>query len=540
VDAQRKRLALLACILGSTVVGVDGSVITVALPAIREELGGGLAGQQWASNAYLLTLGSLLLIGGSLGDIYGERRIFALGVVGFGVTSLVCAVAPTIEILIAGRALQGASGALLTPAALAVIVSVFERDERSRAIGAWTAWSGIGAALGPLIGGQLVDAASWRWVFALNVPLVALTIALILRAIPAADGGRRKPPDVVGALLCVAGLTGMTFGLIQQPIAGWGATSVLVTLAAGLATFVLFVGYERRARAPVLPLGLFARRNFALGNVQTLVMYAGLALLFFYVVIYLQQVAGYSALRAGLSMLPVTLVMLGLASRFGALADRRGPRAFTAIGPIVAGLGLLLLLRLDRDVSYLSELLPAVGLFALGLSITVAPLTAAVLADATERNAGAASGVNNAIGRVAALIGVAGIGVVIASGFASELDQRLSADALTPAARVAIADAKANPMIQPNLREVPARERPAISEAVSDASLAGFRLGVGTSAAVVILAGVLGAGIRNPRRAVAARECAGGQLVGAPRDAARRPEECAPEPLGGAVAAPAG
>lgn len=540
MDAQRKRLALLACIVGSTVVGIDGSVMAVALPAIRDELGGGLAGQQWATNAYLLTLGSLLLLGGSLGDVYGARRIFVLGVVGFGATSLVCAAAPTIGVLVAGRALQGASGALLAPAALAVIVSVFERAERSRAIGAWTAWSGIGAALGPLIGGQLVDAASWRWVFALNLPLVALTVALIMRSIPAAIGGPRHSLDVVGALLCVAGLTGVTFGLIQQPISGWGATSVLVALAAGVAILAVFVAYERRASAPVLPLELFARRNFALGNVQTLVLYAGLAVLFFYVLIYLQQVAGYSALKAGLSLVPLTIAMLVLASRFGALADRHGPRAFTATGPIVAGVGLLLLLRLDRDVSYFDELLPAVAVFGLGLAITVAPLTAVVLADAAERNAGAASGVNNAIGRVAALIGVAGVGVVIATGFASGLDRRLSADALTPAARAAIADAKANPMVQPDLRAVPAPERRAISQAVSEASTSGLRLGVGISAGVLVLAGLLGTGIRNPRRAVAARDCAGGQLVGVPLDAARRPEECSPEPVGSALAAHAG
>ena len=336
---DRKRTALLACILGSTVVGIDGSAIGVALPAIRTELGGGLAGQQWASNAYLLTLGSLLLLGGALGDAFGERRIFTFGLVGFGVTSLVCAAAPTIGILIAGRALQGASGALLIPAALAVIVSAFEADERSRAIGTWAAWSGIGAALGPLVGGQLVDAASWRWVFALNVPLVVVTVVLVRRAIPATCGARREPLDVIGALLCVAGLSGVTFGLIQQPLSGWGAPSVLVPLAAGAATFAGFIAYERRTPAPLLPVELFRQHNFVLGNVQTLVLYAGIALLFFYAVIYVQQVAGWSALEAGLSLVPVTIVMLVAASRFGALADRHGPRAFTVAGPLVTGLG---------------------------------------------------------------------------------------------------------------------------------------------------------------------------------------------------------
>ena len=528
VPARHKRLALLACILGSTVVGIDGSAIGVALPAIRGELGGGLAGQQWAANAYLLTLGSLLLLGGSLGDAYGERRIFTLGLVGFGVTSLICAAAPTIEILIAGRALQGAAGALLIPAALAVIVSVFEADERSRAIGTWAAWSGIGAALGPLVGGQLVDAASWRWVFALNVPLVALTIALIVRAIPAAEG-RRARLDVVGSVLCVAGLSGVTFGLIQQPIAGWAAASVLGPLAVGVTIFVAFVAYERRVPAPLVPLELFNRRNFALGNAQTLVLYAGMALLFFYVVIFVQQVAGWTALEAGLSLVPVTIVMMLAASRFGALADRYGPRAFTVAGPLVMGLGLLLLLRLDRDVSYVGELLPAVTVFALGLSIVVAPQTAVVLADAEERNAGAASGVNNAIGRIAALLGVAGFGLVIATGFSAELDRRLDPDRLSPAARVAVADAKANPMTQPDLRAVPAVERPALARAIGEASVSGLHLGAGSAAGIAFLAGLLGAGLRNPRRAVKARECAGGALVAAPRDAARRPEECARE-----------
>jgi EmrB/QacA subfamily drug resistance transporter len=287
-EARRKRLTLLACILGSTVVMVDGTVVTVALPQIENELGGGLAGQQWTSNAYLLTLGSLLLVGGSLGDVYGERRIFALGVVTFGVTSVICAVAPSIGVLVFGRALQGISGALLTPAALAVIVSTFESGERSRAIGAWTAWSGIGAALGPLVGGQLVDAASWRWVFAINVPLVLVTVFLVVRAVPEGRGGEEgRRLDLVGAALCAVGLAALTFGLIQQPLDGWGSVSVLGPLIAGAALFLAFLAYERRAKAPMLPLDLFCRRHFAVGNVETLSMYAGLALLFFFLVIFL-------------------------------------------------------------------------------------------------------------------------------------------------------------------------------------------------------------------------------------------------------------
>lgn len=522
MDARTKRLTLLACILGSTIVMVDSSVVAIALPQIRSELGGGLAGQQWVSNAYLLTLGSLLLVGGALADIYGTRRIFATGVAGFGATSLLCAAAPTIGVLLVGRALQGAFGALLTPAALAMIVAVFEQRERSRAIGAWTAWSGIGVAIGPLVGGWLIDTASWRWIFAINLPLVALTIALVVGVVPRAGERRRSRLDVPGAVLCAAGLTGVSFGLIHQPAAGWGATSVVVPLAAGAGTLAAFLAHERATTHPMLPLDLFARRNFALGNVETLAVYAALAVLFFYLVIYLQQVAGYSALKAGLATIPVTLVMLALAARFGALADRIGPRALMGGGPIVSALGVLALTRVDATVSYFGELLPAIGVFALGLAMTVAPLTATVLADAEQRNAGIASGVNNAVARVAALIGIAAVGLAIAAGFAGDLDERLAGRALTPAARAAASAAKASPLTRPDLGSLPARQRELIDVAVSEASIAGFRRGMSIAAVLLLVGGLLGAiGIRNPWRAVAARECPGGQLVGWPGPAAQ-------------------
>lgn len=520
VDDRTKRLTLLACVLGSTIVMIDGSAVGVALPQIRDDLGGGLAGQQWATNAYLLTLGSLLLVAGSLGDVFGERRIFLLGVAGFGVTSVLCAFAPSIEILVLGRALQGASGAMLTPAALAVIVSVFDQDERNRAIGTWTAWSGIGAAVGPVLGGWLVDAASWRWVFLLNVPLVLGTLLLIARVIPATRGDSGRRIDLVGAALCVVGLGGITFGLIQQPLSGWGSPTVLVPLVGGAVVFAAFVAYEWRAPEPMLPLSLFRRRNFVVGNVETFVMYGGLSLLTFYLVIYLQQVAGYDALKAGTTLLPITVVMLFLAGRFGALADRYGPRFFMGVGPLVSGCGLLLLLRLDQDVSYLTELLPAIVVFALGLSMTVAPLTATVLADAEQRNAGAASGVNNAIARVAGLVAIAGVGVVVASSFATGIDDRVRSSALGPEARAAVASARDSPLTQPDLRGVPAADAQVVANAVDDASVESFRIGMGVAAGLVLLGGVLGAaGIRNPRRTVLASECPGGQLAGQPCDA---------------------
>jgi EmrB/QacA subfamily drug resistance transporter len=523
VTEARKRLILVAAILGTTVVTVDSTVVNVALPAIEDDLGGGLAGQQWTANAYLVTLGSLLLIGGSLGDIFGERRVFALGVLGFGATSLLCALAPTVEVLVAARALQGVSGALLTPAALAVIVSAFPPDERGKAVGAWTAWGGIGTVLGPLIGGQLVDAASWRWIFAINVPIVLITLFLILRVVP--EGRERDPDarvDVIGATLCALGLAGMTYGLIEQPLRGWGDPGVALPLALGALLFAGFIFWESRTRHPMLPLGLFRRHNFTFGNIETFAMYAGLGLLFFFLVLFLQQVAGWTATAAGTSSLPVTAVMFLLSMRFGMLADRYGPRFFMGVGPLVAAAGMAWLLRLDADVDYVVDLLPGLLLFAVGLSITVAPLTATVLADADESNAGIASGVNNAIARVAGLVAIAAVGAVVAASFSSRLEEELGQATARPEVAAAVEEAKKQPLAAVEVEGVPVEVRASVREAAEDASVGAFRVGVGIATALVALGGLLGlVGIRNPRRQVSASECPGGQLVGHPREGTR-------------------
>jgi EmrB/QacA subfamily drug resistance transporter len=506
------------------VVTVDSTVVNVALPAIADDLGGGLAGQQWTSNAYLVTLGSLLLIGGSLGDLFGERRVFALGVAGFGVTSIFCAVAPTIELLVTARALQGVCGALLTPAALAVIVAVFPPDERGKAVGAWTAWGGIGTVLGPLIGGQLVDSASWRWIFAINVPIVVVTMLLTLRVVPA---GRPRPEDarvdVVGAALCALGLAGMTFGLIEQPLRGFGDPVVFMPLALGALLFAGFIVWEARAPHPMLPLGLFRRRNFAFGNIETFAMYAGLGLLFFFLVLFLQQVAGYSALAAGTAGLPVTIVMFLLSTRFGMLADRHGPRLFMGVGPLIAAAGLAWFLRLDADVDYLTDLLPGLLLFALGLSITVAPLTATVLADADEHNAGIASGVNNAIARVAGLVAIAAVGALVAASFGSTLEDDLGDTTSRPEVAAAVAEAKQQPLSEVTVEGVPADVARSVADAAADASVTAFHVGIAIATALVALGGILGlVGIQNPRRRVDAQDCPGGQLAGVPREGARQ------------------
>jgi EmrB/QacA subfamily drug resistance transporter len=476
--SRRQRLTLVAAILGSAVATLDGTIVNVALPSIEQDLGGGLSAQQWVSNAYLLALGSLILIGGSLGDIYGTRRVFAIGVGAFGALSVACALAPTIELLIAARALQGAAGALLVPSSLAAIVAAFGPSQRGAAIGSWTAWGGIAAIVGPLAGGWIVDQVSWRWIFALNVPLVAVTLALILLAVPRSGRVVERSIDVTGAGLCALGLGGMVFALIEQPHYGWSSPVIYVPLVGGAVTFASFVVYERRAREPMLELDLFRRRNFAVGNVQTLAMYAGLAILFFFLVIFLQQVAGYTALESGFTTLPVTLVMFALSRRFGALADRYGPRLFMGGGPLVAAAGVLLLLRTGLDTSYLTDLLPALLVFALGLSLTVAPLTATVLADADEDDAGIASGVNNAVARVAGLVGVSVVGVVVAS--------TLVGDTFAP----------------------------------NSESVRAFHAAVLICGVLVAAGGIAGfVGIVNPRRAVPAAECSGGQLVGTPQPA---------------------
>jgi len=516
-EAARKRWTLVACIMGSGIVLLDGTVVNVALPSIQRALGGGLAAQQWVVNGYLLTLGSLILIGGSLGDLFGERRVFAIGVSGFGVASLICALAPSIGVLVAARALQGVAGALLVPSSLAVIVNTFSEDERGAAIGSWTAWGAIAGVLGPLAGGELLALGSWRLIFLMNIPLVIACVSLILVAIPASaprERGVARRVDYVGATLCALGLGGPVFALIEQPRLGWSNPAVIVQLLAGVALLALFLLYESRVEGPMLPLGLFRRRNFSAGNVETFAMYAGLAILFFFLILFLQQIGGYTPLKSGLATLPVTIVMFVLSRRFGGLADKYGPRFFMGVGPLLAAAGLLLFQRVGVKADYVSEVLPPLLVFSLGLSMTVAPLTAAVLAG-MEGSAGIASGVNNAIARVAGLLGTASVGAVIAAAFASSIDSRLQDTPLGGAARATVREAKRLPLGQPDVHGVPAAQAHAVTLAAQQASLHSFHLGMMIAAALVALGGVVGvAGIRNPQVDVHAAECAGGQLVG--------------------------
>jgi EmrB/QacA subfamily drug resistance transporter len=519
---SRKRLTLVATILGSSIAILDGSVVSVALPSIQRSLGGGLAGQQWVSNAYLLTLGSFILLGGSLGDIFGERRVFAVGVGAFGATSLLCAVAPTIGLLVAFRALQGIGGALLTPSSLAVIVSTFRERERGPAIGTWTAWGTIAGAIGPLVAGGILNVASWRWIFVINLPLVVGCLWLIARAVPAsrASAAKRKV-DFIGALLCMLGLAGSVFALIEQPQLGWSNPAVTGSLVGGAVLLASFIIYESRASEPMLRIDLFTSRNFAVGNVETLALYGGLSALFFFLVLYLQQVAGYSPLKSGLALLPESLIMFALSSRFGALADRFGPRLFMGAGPLIAGAGMLMLLSFGRHVDYLTEVLPGILIFSVGLSITVAPLTAAILAGVDQDDAGIGSAVNNAVARLAGLIATVAVGALAAAQFSASLEHHLAGAPLTPQGRAAVTEAKQLTLGRPRVAGLPPHEAVAITHASGQSSLDAFRAGIGVAGALVIIGGLIGAaGIRDPPRAVQAKQCPGGQLAGAPLDAA--------------------
>ena len=399
---------LAVAILGSAVAALESTVINVALPAIGRDLDGDVAGLQWTLNGYLLTLAALILVGGSFGDRFGRRRVFIIGVIWFTVASALCALAPSVEALVAGRVLQGVGGALLAPGSLAIIEATFVREDRARAIGAWSALGGIAVAIGPLLGGWLVDQASWRWVFLINLPLGVVVVLAALRHVPETrDVDAPRGFDVLGSVLITVALAGLTYGLITAGECGIGSALVIGALAIGVGAFAAFVLVERTSRHPMLPLDIFASRQFTAANLVTLIVYASLGGVFFLLVVQLQTALGYSAMAAGAASLPVTALMLVLSARAGAIAARSGPRVLLTVGPLVIAAGMLLMLRIGPGSSYVGDVLPAVVVFGLGLSAVVAPVTATVLAAADERHAGAASGVNNAVARTAQLAAVA-------------------------------------------------------------------------------------------------------------------------------------
>ncbi|MEU8310263.1 MFS transporter [Actinomadura sp. NPDC048955] len=414
------RWILLATVLGSSVAFLDSTVVNVALPRLARDLNADMAGLQWTVNAYTLTLAGFILLGGSLGDRFGRRRIFLVGVVWFAVASVLCGVAPNVGTLVVARALQGVGGALLTPGSLAIIQASFAADDRPRAVGAWSGLGGVAGAIGPFVGGWLVEAAGWRWVFLLNVPLAAVVVLVAVRHVPeSVDPRAHGRFDVSGAALAALALAGTTYALTEAPGGGAPAPVIAAAAIAGLAAAVAFVLLERlrgrRARAaekatqPMLPLDVFASRQFSAVNVVTFIMYGGMGVMFFLFVLNLQVVTGFSPIAAGTALLPVTVLMLLLSARAGALAQKIGPRLPMTAGLVVAALGMLLVGRIGANASYVRDVLPAVVVFGLGLAAVVAPLTATVLATADVRHAGVASGVNNAVARAAGLLAVAAI-----------------------------------------------------------------------------------------------------------------------------------
>jgi EmrB/QacA subfamily drug resistance transporter len=405
------RWVLAAAVLGSGVALLDSTVVSVALPTLGRDLGAGFGGLQWTVNGYTLSLAAFVLLGGALGDRYGRRRVFVVGTVWFAVASLLCGLAPDVETLVAARVLQGIGGALLTPGSLALLQASFAPEDRGRAIGAWSGLGAVAAAFGPFVGGLLIEV-SWRLVFLLNLPLCAIVVLVALRHVPESrDEEAAGGVDVVGAVLGALGLAGLTYAPIAS---GEGASAAVVaaTGAAGALLLAAFLVVESRVAHPMLPLGVFRSRQFSVVNGVTFTVYAALSAVFLLVVVHLQVVGGYSPLASGVALVPVTLSMLLLSSRSGALAARIGPRWPMTVGPLLCAAGAVLLARVGADPRYLTDVLPGVVVFGLGLTTTVAPLTVTVLAAVEDRHAGLASGVSNAVARAAGLLAVAVLPVV--------------------------------------------------------------------------------------------------------------------------------
>lgn len=486
---------MIVSILASFVAFLDSAIVNVALPSIQYELGGGLSAQQWIVDAYLLTLGSVILIAGSLSDLFGRMKILSIGLIGFGIASVLCAVAPNNEFLIAARALQGIAGAFLVPSSLAIIISAFSGSAQGKAIGTWTAWTGIAFVIGPLLGGILVDTSSWRWIFAINILPIAVTLWLIRKIEVVKEKPKSVQVDLLGAGLCALGLAGPIYALIEVPHYGWNSPMVYLPMIFGFGLFAVFLLHENRTKQPMLPLSLFKNHNFSVGNLATFAIYAALAAATFLIVLFLQQVSGFSALSAGMALLPVTILLFLLSSRFGSLASKYGPRLFMGFGPIVAGIGFTLMLGTRAEVDYWTQVFPAIMLFGFGLSMTVAPLTSAILGDVKPEQAGIASAVNNAVSRIAGLVAVAAIGAAVAVQFSVSIN----AQALS-FSDSSIEAAKQTPLL--TTPPAPYKDNRAYKLALTSASVEAFHTGVAISATTLIAGGVISLiGIRNPKPA---------------------------------------
>ena len=485
-DPHHSRRWLILAIIGlaQLMIVLDATIVNIALPDAQKALNFSNGDRQWIVTAYSLAFGSLLLLFGRVSDVIGRRMMFLIGLIGFAAASALGGAAPNFEVLVTARALQGVAGALLVPGSLAIVAATFEGAARGKAVGTWTAWTGIATVIGPAGGGALIGLTSWRAIFWVNLPLIAGTVALTMHSVEESrDPDAFRGIDWGGIALSAAGLGGPVFALIEQPKHGWSDPLVWVPLIGGVVCFALFVLHEARARHPMMDLGLFRIRNFAIANLTTLSAYAGLIGGLFFVGLFLQQVAGYSPLEAGLATTPISVILFALSPRWGRLASGTGPRLPMTLGPIVGGVGLLLMLRIGSEADYVTEVLPAILVFGLGLSATVAPLTATVLDSVEERHVGIASGINNGVSRVAGLLAIAVLGAVISARFDAIAGPGVSGGPLTAHAAAA--------------------------------STSAFHLGVVIAGILMILGGIAsGLGIENPKRSTQAVPAGGAAPAG--------------------------
>jgi EmrB/QacA subfamily drug resistance transporter len=500
--AGRKRWTLVATILGSAMTFIDGTVVNVALPALQANLHATITDVQWVVEAYALFLGALILVGGSLGDQFGRKRVFLLGVAFFTAASVWCGLANSPRMLIVGRALQGIGAAFLVPGSLAIISATFDDAERGRAIGTWSGFSAITTAIGPVVGGWLIQHVSWRAAFFINVPLATVVVMLSLSFMAESkDPSRGKSIDWLGAVLAVAGLGGIVLGLLEWPPLGARHPLVVGSLVAGAMCLVLLVVAENRERSPMLPLGLFRSRTFSLANALTLLLYGALGVVMFLVPLVLIQVEHYSATQAGSALVPFALIMFALSRWAGGLIKRVGPRLPLTIGPALSAGGIALFALLHPGGSYWSTVFPAVCLLGLGMTITVAPLTTAVMGAVDTSHSGVASGVNNSVSRVAGLLAIAVFGVFLARTFDARVRSPLDQLHLPAAGRAAV-EKELPKMAGAELKSAalePA-QRAGVQSAIDDAFIAGFRVVVLGSAALALVAAGFGAAIRDGGR----------------------------------------
>jgi EmrB/QacA subfamily drug resistance transporter len=500
---EKRRWTLVATILASAMTFIDGTVVNVALPALQAALHATITDVQWVVEAYALFLGALILVGGSLGDQLGRKRVFLFGTVFFTASSVLCGVATSPRILIAGRALQGIGAAFLVPGSLSIISATFDDAERGRAIGTWSGFSAITTAVGPVIGGWLIEHVSWRAAFFVNVPLAAIVLVLSLRFMDESkDPSRTSQLDWMGAALGVVGLGGIVLGLLEWPPLGPGHPLVIGALLVGVAALVLFIVVERRVPNPMLPLHLFRSRTFTLTNVLTLLLYGALGVVLFLLPLELIQVQHYTALEAGASLVPLAIIMFGLSRWAGGLIVRVGARLPLTVGPAIAAVGIGLFARAGMADSYWSTIFPAVSLLGFGMTITVAPLTTAVMGAVDTAHSVVASGINNTVARVAGLLTIAIFGVVLARAFDAQVQPRLERLALPAAAKTQI-EAQLPKMAGAELKSVALdpNQRAAVQQSIDEAFVAGFRVVILSSALLALAAAAFGAAIRDRRYA---------------------------------------